>query len=61
MKLTAVKIAKKSRAFKGLALRHESEQGAPFCRVDRGFGQLTAVKITENPQRINALTALGGC
>lgn len=61
MKLTAVKSAKKLRAFKGLASRRDSDQGAPVRRVGRGIGKLTAVKITENTRRINALTAWGGC
>lgn len=60
MKLTAVKTAKKPRAFRGLASRCADGNGAPALAVHIGIGKLTAVKITENAQRINALTARGG-
>ena len=61
MKLTAVKVAKKSRAFKGLALGSTTDHCARINRLDSGFVKLTAVKIAKNTRRINALTAWEGC
>lgn len=61
MKLTAVKTAKKSRAFNGLASQSKSDHDARVQRLGRDFRKLTAVKIAKNTRRINVLTAWGGC